>query len=210
MKKTFREAAKLLSEGHHKHAINAYAECLQQVIMVTTVKYYHVYNPPHARGLQSIFATKNEKNITLGDVINGLPKKLRTPKISQDCRYIQNVRNDVSAHPYYVLSLSKITGTRHEIDDVNTKRKYIRRLYKHVNNESKIADVEIFLKCGHPLTISKKSDQLVLNCEKLVLEKLSTNVKDCIDRIKKCLERELMLQTSAYLPIDYWIDDCQE
>lgn len=204
MKKTFCEATKLMSEGYHKHAINAYAEYLQQVVVVTTVKYYHIYNPAYARKLQSVFATKNGQKVTLGYVIKMLPNKLRTSRISRDYKYIQNVRNDVSAHPYYALSLSRTTGTRHDIDDVNTKRKYIRRLYKHVRDEAKIPHVENFLRFGHPATIYKESDQLMLKCERLVMEKLCRNVKDRVERIKICLEHELARQTSNCGPIDYW------
>lgn len=200
----------LVSKGYHKQAINAYAECLQQVVMVTTVKYYHYHNHSRSREMQSVFATKSEQNITMGYVISKLPKKLRTTVISQNYRYIQNVRNDVSAHPYYALSLSRITDTRHELDDVNTKRKYIRRLYKHVKYDQKINCVEKFLKIGSPMTIYSKSDQLMLECERLVLETLSHNVKIRLEKIKKCLERELALQTLGNLSIDYWIndDDC--
>ena len=207
MKRTFAEAAKLMSKGHHKQAINAYAECLQQVVMVTTVKYYHYYNHSRSREMQSTFATKSEQNITMGYVISKLPKKLRSTAISQNYKYNQDVRNDVSAHPYYALSLSRITDTWHEMDDVNTKRKYIRRLYKHVKCDQKINYVESFLRVGSPMTIYSKSDQLMLECERLVLETLSDNVKSRLERIKKCLERELALQTLGSLSIDYWIDD---
>ena len=207
MEKTRYEADKLLSDGYFKHAINGYVEYLQQVIITAVVKYYSACNTARAKELQDIFATKKQKNVTLNYIINLLPRKLRTNAIEQNCKYVRNVRNDISAHPYYVVSMRRLTGGRYECNDVNTKRKYIRRIRKHAHSKRAISKSEEFLRIGNPITIYSRSDQLMECCESFILEDIAKNVKNRIQQIKKALMHELEVQTSVNCTIDYWIDN---
>ena len=205
MVKTRQEADSLLSDRYYKHAINGYAEYLQQVIMTVVVKYHDVRNPDRAKKLQSTFATKKHKNLTLGNVINLLPRNLRTDVVDKNCQYVRNVRNDVSAHPYYVINLGRMTGRRREYGDVNTKRKYIRRICKHARDDRVISTAKNFLSSGHPLTIHPHSEQMMLSCENSILKDITKNVKKSVEKVRLTLEYTLAVETSDTCKLDYWM-----
>lgn len=189
MEATLREAATLQSGGHYKAAINAYVEYLQQLLLTSTAIYYDLRGGMPPRELQSrVFKLKQKKRFTLGAVISGVPKKLRMGRFDEACRYIQDVRNDIQAHPYYVLNLTRTILKRYEMADVNAKRRYIRSIYKHVKDDCHIPEVVYFLTRGHPLTVHRGSDLRMIECERLILQRVTENVERDVKDIYIVLE----------------------
>ena len=186
---TLREATVLQSGGHYKAAITTRVEYLQQLLLTATAIYYDRHDSARLRDLQNrVFRLKREKNYTLGAIISGVPRKLRKGEFNAACRYVQSVRNDILAHPYYVVSLSRISRGRHEIADVNARRKYIHSIYRHVEKRSRIPEVVSFLTRGHPLAVYPNSDLRMIECERLIMRQVALNVEKAIREVDIALE----------------------
>ena len=189
MMATLREAKVLQSGGHYKAAITTHVEYLHQLLLTATAIYYDRHDRARLGELQNrVFKLKQEKSYTLGAIISGVPRKLRKGEFDEACRYVQSVRNDILAHPYYVVSLSRISQGRHEIADVGARRKYIQSIYRHVEKRSRIPEVVHFLTRGHPLAVYPNSDLRMIECERLIMQQVAINVEKAVRDVDIALE----------------------
>ena len=168
--KILTDARELETKEYYFAAILLYIQYLEHIMLLNTIRYYAYYNPANINNkLDQILQIKDGNELNFGKILSLMPKKMKNKNTKQACKFVQDIRNKMAAHSYFMVSLDKKDKNRRAIKDVNNYKKIIRRLYKLIRNKHKIKDVELFL-YQHPLRNMRKIENEAYQVEKQILK----------------------------------------
>ena len=191
-KKILSDAKELEKQEFYLAAILLYVQYLEHMMLVAVIQYWEYHDPANIyHKLNKIFQIKDDAQLDFGKILSLIPNRILDKKTKQTCKCIQNIRNTMAAHSFFIVSLDKKDKKRHVVKDVNNYKKIIRRLYKLIRHEHRIANVEQFLD-RHPFANCRTIEEDAYRVEKTILKKI------CQDTQKKVLDASN--QMSALLP----------
>lgn len=198
------EADSLLRDGHYVASILHYSIYVEQLLI--TAHLFAVRSKDVDAALQErdeLLRRKEKESFTFGKVIGyvvpglighleGQPKIDATDPqtLNELARSLKEVRNKVSAHPFYLVMLDPTNKWKRVFADVNYYRKVMRRLRKLIVGQGLEVPpyLDMLLERGHPLTLSSNLDREFECVEVDVLRLLAEKAKDTSEQIRTMLE----------------------
>ena len=193
------DAERLEKLGFSSSAILLYCHYLEQFLLISTLSYSEKHYIVLTHSIrEDIFDIKDAKNLTFGKILQFLPPQIKDDEIIQLCNEVKNIRNVLGAHPYFVIPLDKTRVRGRRIEDVNSYRKFIRRLYRLIRKINQFPEVEIFLNGKHPLTAYRTLEIDAYNVESLLMKYICIHTKKLVlDTVNKI---ETSLKNSSHDP----------
>ncbi len=185
------EADLLLREEHYRAAILLYVLFAEQLLILAYLYIKREEDIEQAiKKREEFLKRKEDGNFTFGKVINetvptieikmeSIPLISRSP-ISDLVKNLNDIRNQISAHPHFALMLDPTNSLKKAFYDTNYYREVARRLRdftrKKLGMETS-TEIDQFINFGSPLVWVGRLDQEIMRLETLINKPLAEYCK---------------------------------